>query len=155
MRARVLALLVLAVLVSGQPAFADMSRDVIAAFRGQLVVSKDELPEGKNAKDAIAKIKAAHLKQLTGEQNQNVVSWRFHYTAFLTKTGAKTLKLNFLRGGKIAANKRLDGIDPKSAVLSGDISISEDEGLARGTTYTLELVDGGKAVVAKTTLTLK
>ena len=33
---------------------ADMSEPVITAFKGQVVVSKDELPTGKNDKDTIA-----------------------------------------------------------------------------------------------------
>ena len=42
-----------------------------------------------------------------------------------------------MNGSKLAADKQLDGIDPKSAVLTGDISINEDEGLAKGKTYTI------------------
>ena len=41
-----------------------VSKPVIAAFKGQLVVSKDELPTGKNDKDTIAKIKKEQLKEL-------------------------------------------------------------------------------------------
>ena len=43
--------------------------------------------------------------------------------------------MEFIKGDKLAADKQLDGIDPKSAVLSGDITINEDEGLAKGNTY--------------------
>jgi hypothetical protein len=39
-------------------------------------------------------------------------------------------------------------------VLSGDISIDEDEGLTKGKTYTVEILNGS-SVVAKTTLTMK
>lgn len=138
------------------PASADMSRGVISAFRGQLVISKDELPEGKNDKDTISKIRAAQLKELTGTTNEDVTYWHFHYTAFLTKTGVSTLKLEFMKDGKnLAADQRLDGVDLKSPVLTGDISINEDEGLAKGKTYTVQLVTANEQVVAKTTLTMK
>ncbi len=137
------------------PASADLSRGVISTFRGQLVVSKDELPEGKNDADTIKKIKAAQLKELDGTKSDDVMAWHFHYTAFLAKTGSTSLKLEFLKDGKLSADQRLDGVDPKSAALSGDISINEDEGLARGKTYTVQLVTSNDAVVAKTTLTMK
>jgi hypothetical protein len=134
---------------------ADMTKGVIAAFRGQLVISKGELPSGKNDKDTIAKIKKERLTEITGETSEDVTSWYFSYTAFLSKTGAKDLKMEFLKGGKLAADKRLDGIDPKSGVLTGEISINEDEGLAKGNTYQIQLVNSSGAIVAKTTLTMK
>jgi len=137
------------------PASADLSRGVISTFRGQTVISKDELPEGKNDKDTITKIKAVQLKELAGSAQGDVMYWHFHYTAFLTKAGNAKLKLEFLKDGKLAADQQLDGIDTKSAVLTGDISINEDEGLAKGKTYTIQLVTANDAVVAKTTLTMK
>ena len=63
--------------------------------------------------------------------------------------------MEFLKGGKLAADKQLDGIDPKSGVLTGEISINEDEGLAKGNTYQINFVNSGGAIVAKTTLTMK
>src|SRR5438105_1676665 len=108
-----------AVMATTHTVSADVSRAVIAAFKGQLVVSKDELPTGKNDKDTIAKIKKEQLKELTGQAGEDNVTWNFHYTAFLTKTGAKNLKLEFMKGKQLAADKQLDGIDPKSGVLSG------------------------------------
>jgi len=148
------AVLAAALVVSGV-ASADMSRPVISAFKGQLIVSKAELPEGKNDKDTIAKIKAAKVVALTGEAQEDVTYWNFHYTAFLSKTGAQKLKMEFYNGKQLAADKTLDGIDPKSAVLSGDISINEDEGLAKGKTYTVKLVNERDQVVATTPLTMK
>jgi hypothetical protein len=145
---------VLAVTLAGGMAYA-MSNSVSSAFRGQLIVSAGDLPEGKNDKDTIAKIKTANLKELAGEAHGDVSAWFFHYTAFLTKTGASNLKLEFMKDGKLAADKQLTGVDPKSAVLTGDITIDEDEGVAKGKTYTVQLVTSGDTVVAKTTLTLK
>ncbi len=135
--------------------FADMSKGVISAFRGQLVISKGELPAGKNDKDTIAKIKKEQLKEITGQTSEDVTSWYFSYTAFLSKAGAKNLKMEFLKGGKLAADKQLDGIDPKSGVLTGEITINEDEGLAKGSTYQIQLVNSGGQVVAKTTRVMK
>jgi hypothetical protein len=153
MSADALAVAVLA--ATSVPAFADFSKSVSGAFKGQVVVTKDELPVGKNDKDTIAKIKKAQLKEVTGSPNaDDVQGWTFHYTAFLSKTGAKALKMEFMKGGKLAADKQLDGIDPKSAVLTGEISINEDEGLAKGSTYTVQLV-AGSSVVSKTTLIMK
>src|SRR5579863_2775974 len=86
--------IVLAVALAAAPALA-MSSGVISTFRGQLIVSKDDIPEGKNDHDTIAKIKAAQLKVVTGAPNGDVQAWDFHYTAFLTRTGANSLKLAF------------------------------------------------------------
>ncbi len=144
-----------AVMAVGPVAGADMSKGVISAFRGQLVISKDELPEGKNDADTIKKIKAAQLKELDGTKSEDVTAWHFHYTAFLAKTGSSALKLEFMKDGKLAADQHLDGVDPKSAALSGDISINEDEGLTKGKTYTVQLVTSNETVVAKATLTMK
>ena len=134
-----------------------MSKTVINAFRGQLVVSKGDLPEGKTDKDTISKIKAAKLTTLEGETRDDVTYWHFSYAAFLSKTGASTLKMEFYKdnGKQLSADKTLDSIDPKSSLLTGEISINEDEGLAKGKTYTIKLVTDKDAVVATTTLTMK
>jgi uncharacterized protein YccT (UPF0319 family) len=155
MSSAVIALAVIGVGVAGKTASADMSKGVINAFRGQLIISSQELPEGKNDKETIAKIKAAKLSALTGEAQEDVQYWNFHYTAFLSKTGNSKLKMEFYNGKQLAADKTLDGIDPKSAVLTGAISINEDEGLAKGKTYTIKLVTANDAAVSTATLTMK
>ncbi len=155
MSAAVLAVAVAAVTGFFAPAFADPSRNVISAFRGQLVISKDELPEGKNDADTIKKIKAAQVKELTGEAKGEITLWQFHYSAFLKQTGSNKLKLEFMNGKQLAADKQLDSVDPKSSLLLGDITIDEDEGLAKGKTYTVQLVNAKDQVVSSTTLTMK
>src|SRR5574337_630843 len=143
-----LAAVCVAAVVGAGTASADLTKNVISAFRGQLIISKGDLPEGKNDKDTIQKIKAERMKELTGEAREDVVYWHFHYTAFLNKMGATQLTLEFYNPDKkFVADNRLDGVDPKSSVLTGDISISEDEGLAKGKMYTLKLVAGKDTVV--------
>ncbi|HUJ57709.1 MAG TPA: hypothetical protein VLX92_04440 [Kofleriaceae bacterium] len=144
-----------AAMAVGSIAHAELSRGVIAAFHGQLVISDGDLPEGKNDRDTIAKIKAARLTTLTGTASADVTYWHFHYTAFPSRTGATTLKLQFLSDKRLSADQRLDGVDPKSSALTGDISISEDEGLTKGKTYTVQLVTDKDQVVCSTTLTMK
>lgn len=139
-------------------ASADVSRNVIAAFKGELVITKGELPEGKTDKDTIAKIKGERLKELSGEAKSDVTAWHFHYTAFLTKTGASRLKMEFYtndKDKKFVADKQLDGVDPKIAVLSGEISIDEDEGLSKGKPYIIKLVNDKDVAVASTPLVMK
>ena len=139
-------------------AAADVTAAVIKEFRGELVLTKGDLPEGKNDKDTIAKIKAERLKEVTGEERGESLSWHFHYTAFLTKTGASELHVKFFtndKDKKFAANVQLTGIDPKSTVLSGDISISEDDGPTKGKSYLVKLVTDKDVVVASTPLLMK
>jgi len=142
----------------GGTASADMSKNVLAAFKGELVITKGELPEGKNDKETIAKIKGERLKELTGEAKNDVTGWYFHYTAFLSKTGATQLKMEFYtndKDKKFVADKRIDGVDPKTPALSGDISIDEDEGLSKGRPYLIKLVTNKDVVVASTPLVMK
>ena len=145
------------VVVLAAAARAELSATVIGQFRGQLVISKDELPEGKNDKETVQKIKAVALKELVGEKAADVTQWHFHYTAFLSKAGATSLKMEFLTDDKdhrLAADKQLEGADPKSGVLTGDITIDEDEGLAKGKTYVIELASGS-TVVSRATIAFK
>jgi len=150
------AAVVAAALLAGGIASADFSKTVMASLKGQLIVSKGELPEGKSDKDTVAKIKAAKLSSVTGEVQEEVAYWHFHYTAFLKSTGSTALKMEFYRDGKqYAADKSLEGVDPKSPILIGDISINEDEGLAKGKTYVIKLVTPKNQVVAQTSLLFK
>ena len=124
----------------------------------ELVITKGELPEGKTEKDTIAKIKAERLKELTGEARGDVTYWRFHYTAFLSKPGATQLKMEFWtndKDKKFVADNRLDGVDPKITVLSGDISINEDDGLLKSRPYLIKLVTEKDVVVASTPMMMK
>jgi hypothetical protein len=137
---------------------AEMSKAVITAFKGELVITKGELPEGKTEKETIARIKAERLKELTGEAKDDVVYWHFHYTAFLAKPGSSQLKMEFYtndKDKKFVADNRLDGVDPKSQILSGEISISEDEGLSKGRPYLVKLVTDKDVVVASSPLIMK
>ncbi len=152
------AALVVAVVAWGGVAAADMSRNVIAALKGELIVTKGDLPEGKTDKETIAKIKAERLKELPGDAKGDVTGWFFHYTAFLSKTGATKLTLQFITDDKaknLAADKGLDGVDPKVSVLSGDISIDENEGLTKGKAYVVKLITDKGVVVAQTPLVMK
>ena len=141
-------------------AFADLSKKVIAAFKGQIVVTSDPLPtgEGKDDKATIAEIKQLRLSSVGGRTNaESVTAWQFRYTAFLSKLGATSLKFEFYSGNKYVADKRLEGVDPKDPVVEGEIVIDENEGPAKGKPYTVKLVASkGKkdTVVATTTLTL-
>jgi hypothetical protein len=156
-RRSISAALVVAAVAWGGVAAADVSRSVIAAFKGELVITKGDLPEGKNDKETIAKIKAERLKELTGEAKNDVTGWVFHYTAFLSKTGATELTLEFWRTDdkRLAANQRINGFDPKLQALSGNISIDEDEGLTKGKAYVVKFVTEKNVVVAQTPLVMK
>jgi hypothetical protein len=154
-RRHLLNAVVVAVIVvfAGGAASADLSKGVIASFRGQLVISKGELPEGKTDKETIAKIKAAKVTELESTSNGEVAMWSFHYAAFLTKTGSSSMKIEFWRDGKqYSADKRLEGVDPKSSVLTGEITIDEDENIAKGKSYVVKLVSGDTTLVSTTVL---
>ncbi len=151
--------LVLALVATGSTAVnADgiTSRKVMRVFKGKLVISKDELSDGKNDKETISKIKSETLSELVGTKNDDVTAWKFHYTAFLKRMGNTQLRMEFYKDGKqYSADKRLDGIDPKAPVLAGWISITEDEGLNRNHSYLIKLTNGKNLVVAQAKLMMK
>jgi len=164
MKSRILStsaiLLVLAALVA--TAHADLSKKVIAEFKGQIVVSADALEPSGDDKATISAIKKARLKEVKGEPNSDdVVAWKFAYTAFLKKTGATELTFEFYtddKDARYAANQRLTGVDPTTGILTGTIEITEDDGLARGKAYRLKLsakVKGKDIVVAETPIQMK
>lgn len=148
-------ILLFAVVLVSLPLSAGPSRGVISAFKGQIVISHSELPEGRNDKDTIAKIKAARLKELSGSANaDNIKTWNFHCTSFLRRPGSSSLRLVFSVGGRPVASKEFTGRDPKSSVLFDEITIDEDEGIEQGKLHTIQLV-ADKTVVAETKLVMK
>jgi hypothetical protein len=149
------------VLVLGASAIAhaDVSPKVIAAFKGQVVVTADEVEAGANDKATIEAYKKARLKEVKGEPNgDDVQTWHFFYTAFLNAKSASTdLKLEFYSGDKYVADEHLTGVDTGAPVLTGHVDISEDDGPAKGKTYVIKLiaeVKGKDVVYATTPLTL-
>ncbi len=147
------------VLGAGAMAYADVSPKVIAAFKGQVVVTADEVEPGANDKATIEAYKKARLKEVKGEPNgDDVQTWHFFYTAFLNAKSATTdLKLEFYSGDKYVADEHLTGVDTGAPVLTGHVDITEDDGPAKGKTYTLKLVaevKGKDVVYATTPLTL-
>lgn len=144
--------------VKARDAYADVSPKVIKAFKGQIIVSDEPLAGGATDKETIAAYKQQKKSSIKGEPNaEDVTSWTFHYTAFLKKKGFSSLALEFHADGKYVADRRLEGVDPGLGVLEGDISITEDDGPAKGKKYTLKLVGQSKGkdvVLATTTLTM-
>ena len=148
--------------VLGASAFAhaDLSPKVIAAFKGQVIVTADEVEPGANDKATIEAFKKARIKEVKGEPNaDDVQTWHFFYTAFLNaKSASADLKLEFYSGDKYVADEHLTGVDTTVPVLSGHVDISEDDGPAKGKSYTLKLVGqahGKDVVYATTPLTLQ
>ncbi len=124
------------------PADADLSKKVIAAFKGKILLTAGPVEAVGDDKATIAHFKKLALTEIKGQQNANdVQEWTFNYTAFLSKGGPTSLKLQFYNeGGQYVADQTLVGVDPKLTVLEGDISINEDDGLAKGKKYVIKLI---------------
>jgi hypothetical protein len=139
-------------------AHADLHPKAIKALKKQLIVSEGPVDHAGTPKEQVAAFKGAKLKEVKGTPNdEDVLTWSFHYTAFLKKKGFTKVSFEFHRDGQYVADQRLDGVDPSLTVLEGDITINEDEGPTRGKKYTLKLVGHkGKSevVLAQTTLVL-
>ena len=147
--------LLLAAGLTAPPAHADLSKKVIAAFKGKILVTKDPLEMVGDDKATVAHFKKTALTELKGAAGGDEVwTWQFVYTAFLAKgAGTTSLKLEFYDGKTYSADRVLTGVDPKSTVLAGDIEITEDDGLTKGKSYTLKLVASvkGKDLTLATT----
>lgn len=151
------ALVVVLALVSAANA-AELSEAVVAAFRGKIVLTRAAVAPAATDKETIAKLKAAQLPELTGKTTDEGQAWRFHYTAFLKKTGNEGLRVRFISGekdGRFAAETSIPIPDVEAPVLTGDLSISESQGLSRGKAYVLQLVNDKGEVVAKTSAVFK
>ena len=124
-----IAALVVAGLVGG--ASADISKKVQAAFRGQLLITEEPLPESAGSdKDTIALYKKATLKSLKGTPGEeDALTWRFAFTAFFKAPPRVTeLSVDFYTNDKeklYVAKKRLSGVDANLTVLTGEVSIDE------------------------------
>jgi hypothetical protein len=145
--------------VIARDAHASYSANVLKAFAGQIIVSDGAVEPGASDKETIAAFKKAKKEKVKGHvDGEEIVGWQFHYTAFLKKKGFTALTLEFYnKDGRLAADKRLDGIDPKTPILEGVITINENDGPAKGQKYTLKLVaetKGKDVVVATAVLTL-
>jgi hypothetical protein len=137
---------------------ADLSEAVVTAFRGKLVLTRAAVEPAASDKETIAKLKAAQLQELVGKATDEGQAWRFHYTAFLKKTGNVGLRVRFISGekdGRFAAETSIPIPDVEAPVLTGDLSITESQGLSRGKAYLVQLVNDKNEVVAKTSAVFK
>jgi nucleoid-associated protein YgaU len=137
---------------------AQLSEGVVAAFRGKIVLTRAAVATGANDKDTIAKLRAAQLAEIAGASTDDGQVWRFHYAAFLKKAGNVALKMRYISGEQDRRTVTETAIpipDVDSAVLAGDLSISERQGLERGKAYVLQLVNDKGDIVAKTSVILK
>jgi hypothetical protein len=145
-------------LASAAAAAPKVSEAVVAAFRGKVVLTRDAVAAGASDKETIAKLKAAQLTEVVGLPTDDGQTWRFHYAAFLKKTGNLGLKLRYVSGEqdrRQAAESTVPIVDVDSPVLTGEISITERQGLERGKAYLLQLVNDKGEVVAKTSAVFK
>jgi len=133
---------------------ADVSVGVQKAFRGSILITTDKLPDKLDSD--------AETTYLDHTDNDGVATWSFHYLAFFTKScGTNALSVDFYTADKeklYVANKGLMGVDPKMQVLSGALSITEDEGLNPGRDYIVEItgeIRGKEVVFAKAKLKFK
>ena len=125
-------LLALMICLSAGVARAALSDAVVAAFRGKLVLTRAAVPEGASDKDTIAKLKGAQLTEIVGASTDDGEVWRYHYTAFLKKTGNVGLKVRYVSGEqdrRTLAETAIPIPDVQSPVLAGDLSIGERQGL--------------------------
>jgi hypothetical protein len=144
-------------------AHADLSKNVQKAFRGDILITDGPLPEvaGKDS-DVIAAYKKARAKTLKHTKAEGVAEWSFDYTAFLKQAPKVTsLSVDFHTADKeklYVANKGLMGVDPNLPILTGTLSITEDDGLNVGRTYIVKItgkVRGREVTFATTTVTMK
>jgi hypothetical protein len=135
----------------------ECSAKVKAAFKGQLIVTDQQLDLGGEAADVIAAVKKKNLTVIKSEEIEDTPTWGFYFTAFMSRSpGAKSISLDFFTDDgerRYVANKKLDGIDPSITMIQHNVMITEDDGLNIGKRYIVKLTStvGGKEVVLATT----
>ena len=155
---------VAAVALMTSAALADgIGKNVKKRLAGQVLITSKALPTGLDDNNAtVKKYQSMVVKEVKHEMVQGIPTWSFHYTAFL-KTAPKTsnLAFDFYTTDKkplYVADKRFTGVDPNLTILSGVLTINEDDNVNKGRTYTIKLtgkVKGKEKVFATTTLTFK
>lgn len=144
-------------------AHAGVSKKVQKVFRGQILITDGPLPEATGDDAAtVSALKKARVKELKHTELDGVAEWSFDYTAFLKKKPkTSSLSVDFYTADKAklyVANKGLMGIDPNLTVLSGTLTINEDDGLNRGRTYIIKVtgkVKGREVTFAETKVKFK
>lgn len=159
-----ISLLALALVLTAMgTAHADVSKKVQKTFRGDILITQGPLPEvvGEDA-EVIGAYKKARARSLKHTENEGVAEWSFDYTAFLKKAPkVSSLSVDFYTADKdklYVANKGLMGVDPNGTILSGTLTINEDDGLNRGRTYLVKItgkVKGRDVTFAETKITMK
>jgi len=142
---------------------ADVSESVQKAFKGQILVSADPLPESAvDEAELIRQLKKATTGTVARTRGDGGVVWRFYFMAFMTKKpGATQVALDFYTDDKkrdFVAQERLTGIDPALTMLQSQVELSEDDGLSADKNYIVKLtaeVKGKEVVLATTKLRTK
>ena len=142
---------------------ADVSKTVEKAFRGQILITDTPLPPaGETDAQTINAYKKATAKSLKSTDDDGTAQWSFLFTAFLKKAPrTEALSMDFYTDDKdklYVADKRFVGIDPKGTILSGQVAITEDDGLVKGRSYVVKLtgkVKRREVVFAQAKLTMK
>lgn len=152
-----------ALVLSTGLARADVGKKTQKALSGTILLTEKVLPTDMADNAATVKAyKGMAKKSFTHTVDDGVPTWRFHYMAFL-KASPKTTSLSFDfytddKEKLYVADKRFTGIDPKLRILSGFMTISEDDNVAKGRSYVVKLtgkVRGKERVFATTKVSFK
>jgi hypothetical protein len=113
---------------------------------------------GNKPEATLAAYKERRLERVTGREKEGAPTWSFYYLAVMKQPApTKTLSIDFLHKGKLAARKVMVGWNQRLTVLRGHLDVSTDDGLAPGVTYEVQLIGvrpGGKGVLlARTNFT--
>jgi len=148
------AVLGLAVSTASAEIYAD---GVVAAFKGKIIVAKDEVKAEKTDKETIAKLKSASLTTVAGSKDAGY--WHFYFAGFLLKPGAKAIKMQLFttdKAHKLIVTKPFGEMGEQAKQVVGDMDLyTEDDGVESGKAYEIRLVSNDKDVVAKSTVTFK
>ena len=139
-------------------AHAGISIAVYKAFKGSILISKVQLPHKyDDDQTTIKAFQKAQLKKLGHEKLDGLATWSFHYLAFMKRNSpVSQLSFDFYVGKNYVASKRIS-VDTSTKILSGLITMTEDDNLSAGKQYQVKLVaesKGREIVLAETELSL-
>jgi hypothetical protein len=131
-------------------------------FKGQLFVSDQAFQVHDDDGAMVDQVKKRSKTELTGTDGESGRSWDFSYLAVLSKKPGSPNATIYFYEVKGKEKKQVTykdiGIDGEQLIIVSEISISEDDGLNKGTKYEMVLAvsAGGKQVpLAKGTVMFK
>jgi hypothetical protein len=122
----------------------ELPPEVTMVFRGQLVDLFEMPPVSLPVKDLIAKIKKQRRMEFGAQLDRDPARWAMQFLAFPTRRPVGQVSIEFWEIGterRWLASHDISEPFPAAACVRLVVNMDEDDGLVKGRTYSVELVE--------------